>query len=92
MAKRIAVLSKVTRSIRGHWMILFAKRLSSRRTRFDVAAGQPIDLTKVEAQRPLRLPGKIICISLNYRDHAAETGWVARDNKESNVATARRLF
>lgn len=37
-------------------------------------AGQPVDIGKVELLQPLRQPGKIICVGLNYRDHASESG------------------
>jgi len=37
-------------------------------------AGPPIDIAKVELLQPLRHPGKVICVGLNYRDHASESG------------------
>lgn len=37
-------------------------------------ACQPVDLAKVESLMPLGSPGKIICVGLNYRDHASESG------------------
>jgi acylpyruvate hydrolase len=37
-------------------------------------AGEAVDVTKVEVLQPLRSPGKIICVGLNYRDHASESG------------------
>ena len=37
--------------------------------------GQPVDPAKVDVLQPLRSPGKIICVGLNYRDHAAESGF-----------------
>jgi 2-keto-4-pentenoate hydratase/2-oxohepta-3-ene-1,7-dioic acid hydratase in catechol pathway len=33
---------------------------------------QPFDASQVKLRAPLARPGKIICIGLNYRDHAAE--------------------
>jgi acylpyruvate hydrolase len=36
--------------------------------------GSPIELAKVELLQPLERPGKIICVGLNYRDHASESG------------------
>nr|WP_249158614.1 fumarylacetoacetate hydrolase family protein [Bradyrhizobium jicamae] len=36
--------------------------------------GAPVDLTAVEMLPPLQNPGKIICVGLNYRDHASESG------------------
>jgi 2-keto-4-pentenoate hydratase/2-oxohepta-3-ene-1,7-dioic acid hydratase in catechol pathway len=37
------------------------------------AAGQTYALADVELRLPV-VPGKLVCIGLNYRDHAAETG------------------
>jgi acylpyruvate hydrolase len=37
-------------------------------------SGQPVDVAKVELLQPLRSPGKVICVGLNYRDHASESG------------------
>jgi 2,4-didehydro-3-deoxy-L-rhamnonate hydrolase len=36
--------------------------------------GAPVDLDDVTLTAPIPRPGKIICVGLNYRDHAAETG------------------
>jgi 2,4-didehydro-3-deoxy-L-rhamnonate hydrolase len=36
--------------------------------------GERIPLAGLKLHAPIRRPGKIICIGLNYRDHAAETG------------------
>ncbi len=36
--------------------------------------GSPIPLASLTLHVPIPRPGKIICIGLNYRDHAAETG------------------
>ena len=47
------------------------------RARAAVAAGELRELDGAEALRvgaPLAQPGKIVCIGLNYRDHAEETG------------------
>jgi acylpyruvate hydrolase len=38
-----------------------------------LAGGRPVDLERVEVLMPLAKPGKIICVGLNYRDHAAES-------------------
>jgi 2-keto-4-pentenoate hydratase/2-oxohepta-3-ene-1,7-dioic acid hydratase in catechol pathway len=35
---------------------------------------QPIDVADLRIGSPIVRPGKIICIGLNYRDHAAESG------------------
>ncbi len=37
-------------------------------------AGSPVDVSAVEVLQPLTAPGKIICVGLNYRDHANESG------------------
>jgi len=37
--------------------------------------GQLVDPARVDVLQPLRSPGKIICVGLNYRDHAAESGF-----------------
>ena len=41
-----------------------------------VAAGQapPLDLRGLRVGAPVARPGKVACIGLNFRDHAAETG------------------
>src|SRR5680860_450932 len=36
--------------------------------------GGAIPLTEVELRAPIADPGKIVCVGLNYRDHAAESG------------------
>ena len=36
--------------------------------------GQAIPLADVRLLAPVRRPGKVICVGLNYRDHAEETG------------------
>lgn len=36
--------------------------------------GEPRELEGVDLTAPIRRPGKIICVGLNYRDHAAEAG------------------
>lgn len=37
-------------------------------------AGETLDLASVKLHAPIPRPPKIICIGLNYRDHAAESG------------------
>jgi acylpyruvate hydrolase len=44
-----------------------------------VEAGPAIDLEQVEVLPPLRAPGKIICIGLNYVDHSIESGFIPPD-------------
>ncbi len=39
-----------------------------------VAEGEPLPLRSLDLLAPVPAPGKIICVGLNYRDHAAETG------------------
>ena len=39
-----------------------------------LASGQIIDLATVKKLPPLRVPEKIICVGLNYREHSAESG------------------
>jgi len=41
------------------------------------ASGKGIDLSNVRLLPPVPDPDKILCIGLNYRDHAQETGMVA---------------
>ena len=36
--------------------------------------GRPMPLAGLRLDAPVPSPGKVICIGLNYRDHAAETG------------------
>lgn len=42
-------------------------------------SGPRIDLGEVRFLPPIRRPGKIICVGLNYRDHAAESGFDTSD-------------
>ena len=37
-------------------------------------SGQPVDVASVELLQPVHSPGKVICVGLNYRDHASEAG------------------
>ena len=39
-----------------------------------VATGAPRPLAELRPRAPVPRPGKIICVGLNYRDHAKETG------------------
>lgn len=39
-----------------------------------VEEGPPVASADLELQAPVPRPGKIICVGLNYRDHALETG------------------
>jgi len=44
------------------------------KARAAAASGSAIPLDSVKLLAPILRPGKIICIGLNYRDHAGETG------------------
>jgi len=44
-----------------------------------LSAGRTLDLDAVQYAPPLQRPNKIICIGLNYRDHASESGFQAPD-------------
>lgn len=44
------------------------------KARAAAASAIPLPLSEVKLEAPIQRPGKIICIGLNYRDHAAETG------------------
>jgi 2-keto-4-pentenoate hydratase/2-oxohepta-3-ene-1,7-dioic acid hydratase in catechol pathway len=43
-------------------------------------AGAIVPLASVELQSPIPRPGKVICIGLNYRDHAEESGMDIPEN------------
>jgi acylpyruvate hydrolase len=68
--------------------------LERTRTASDGAAtGSAYDLSGVTLQAPVPHPGKIICIGLNYRDHAAESNLEIPDvptifGKFANAVTA----
>jgi acylpyruvate hydrolase len=44
-----------------------------------LAGGRTIDLESVNLLPPLQLPGKIICVGLNYVDHSLESGFAVPD-------------
>jgi 2-keto-4-pentenoate hydratase/2-oxohepta-3-ene-1,7-dioic acid hydratase in catechol pathway len=44
-----------------------------------LAEGPEIDVSEVTLLPPLRSPGKIICVGLNYVDHSIESGFVVPD-------------
>lgn len=44
-----------------------------------LAGGHPVDFARVEVLMPLARPGKIICVGLNYRDHAEESSMQVPD-------------
>ena len=44
-----------------------------------LAKGPAINLDQVSLLPPLRTPGKIICVGLNYVDHSLESGFVVPD-------------
>ncbi|GGT84769.1 fumarylacetoacetate hydrolase family protein [Streptomyces lateritius] len=69
---RLLDLSSVTRDIDGGF-------LASRgidRARAAVSAGElpELDREGLRIGAPVTRPGKVVCVGLNYRDHAAETG------------------
>jgi 2-keto-4-pentenoate hydratase/2-oxohepta-3-ene-1,7-dioic acid hydratase in catechol pathway len=39
-----------------------------------VSEGEPVPLERVRLRAPVPRPGKVICIGLNFRDHAEESG------------------
>lgn len=44
-----------------------------------LAKGPAVDLDKVTLLPPIRRPGKIVCVGLNYADHSAESGFKQPD-------------
>ena len=42
-------------------------------------SGQPVDPASIAVLQPLESPAKIICVGLNYRDHAGESGMQVPD-------------
>ena len=43
------------------------------------SAGQPVEMARITPELPLRHAGKIICLGLNYVDHAKEGGYDVPD-------------
>jgi acylpyruvate hydrolase len=41
--------------------------------------GEPIDLAQVKVRQPFEARGKVICVGLNYADHAAESSMATPD-------------
>lgn len=69
---RLLDLSSVTRDIDGDFL---ASGGVDRARAAVVAGGLPeLDTDGLRIGAPLARPGKIICVGLNYRDHATETG------------------
>src|SRR3569833_1185695 len=62
-------LSGVTRDIDANFL---ATGLDDARTLYEAGELPPIQNTK-RVGAPVARPGKVVCIGLNYRDHAAET-------------------
>jgi 2-keto-4-pentenoate hydratase/2-oxohepta-3-ene-1,7-dioic acid hydratase in catechol pathway len=64
------------RSVTADYDVEFFASNGLDRLRAAVADGTlpPVDLTGQRIGAPLKRPGKIICIGLNYRHHAAEAG------------------
>ncbi|MBT2469296.1 fumarylacetoacetate hydrolase family protein [Streptomyces sp. ISL-66] len=69
---RLLDLSSVTRDIDG----AFLAGGGIDRARAAVSAGElpEIDRDGLRIGPPVTRPGKVVCVGLNYRDHAAETG------------------
>src|SRR5690242_18660035 len=69
---RLLDLSSVTPDIDG----VFLASGGVDRARAAVAAGRlpELDADGLRIGAPVTRPGKVICVGLNYRDHAAETG------------------
>ncbi|WP_053751410.1 fumarylacetoacetate hydrolase family protein [Streptomyces sp. MMG1533] len=69
---RLLDLSSVTPDIDG----AFLASGGVERARAAVTAGGPAELDQdgLRIGPPVARPGKVICVGLNYRDHAAETG------------------
>ncbi|MFD8984763.1 fumarylacetoacetate hydrolase family protein [Streptomyces sp. NPDC059564] len=69
---RLLDLSPVTRDIDG----AFLASGGIERARAAVSAGElpELDRDGLRIGAPVTRPGKVVCIGLNYRDHAAETG------------------
>ncbi|MGR4880341.1 fumarylacetoacetate hydrolase family protein [Streptomyces sp. LARHCF249] len=69
---RLLDLSSVTRDIDG----VFLASGGIDRARAAVAAGElpELDRDGLRIGAPVTRPGKVVCIGVNYRDHAAETG------------------
>jgi len=71
-AGQLVELTGVVDDITG--AVLSGAELDRVRTAVDGGALPTIDPDGLRVGAPLARPGKIICIGLNYRDHAAETG------------------
>ncbi|MEV7978507.1 fumarylacetoacetate hydrolase family protein [Streptomyces sp. NPDC086519] len=69
---RLLDLSSVTRDIDG----VFLASGGVDRARAAVTAGKlpELDEAGLRIGAPVTRPGKVVCVGLNYRDHAAETG------------------
>jgi len=60
----------------GDLLSLLSQGSGAIRTAYDrLLSGSRIDLREVQFLPPIQKPGKIICVGLNYIDHAAETGF-----------------
>ena len=70
---RVSILEAPAITVRGLLAALDAKGLRELQRRAE-QEGERIPLTDVTLHAPLIDPQKIICLGLNYRDHAEETG------------------
>ncbi|GAA2078499.1 fumarylacetoacetate hydrolase family protein [Microbacterium hatanonis] len=65
-------LSPLTADIDGAF--LSGEGVAATRTALQQGELKPLDVDGHRVAPPIAQPGKIVCIGLNYRDHAAETG------------------
>lgn len=65
-------LAPLTEDITGTW--LAAGGIDEARRALAAGELPPLDVEGLRQGAPIAIPGKIVCIGLNYRDHAAETG------------------
>ncbi|MFD9127694.1 fumarylacetoacetate hydrolase family protein [Kitasatospora sp. NPDC059571] len=69
---RVFALSELTGDVDG----AFLASGGVERARAALAAGElpEVDVTGLRVGAPVARPGKVVCVGLNYRDHAEETG------------------
>jgi 2-keto-4-pentenoate hydratase/2-oxohepta-3-ene-1,7-dioic acid hydratase in catechol pathway len=67
-------LSPVTSDIDGAFLSAGTEQIVSTITGYLDSGQLPVVADPVEFGPPIARPGKVVCIGLNYRDHAAETG------------------
>src|SRR5437773_7441980 len=52
----------------------------------DVGGAAPVVATDVRLGPPICRPSKIVCVGLNYRDHARESGMAVPDQSEEHTS------